>query len=170
MTLCVSLVLLTLMGHSTFQRRIKMRKGQQQIRCSSDVSIAGRTDSRPQVISLFIPVLSSPIPNPLSLTKSLSMSSCTHRLMDYWSCVLIPTLVLFPQRIQFKARIKGKKQLLMSCLFGFRYRVFVLRRRGAQQAKLWARCQKRRGQEKTQSHTFPTEATQGRLSKVRRLI
>lgn len=59
-----------------------MRKGQQQIRCSSGVSIAGRTDSRPQVISLFIPVLSSPIPNPLSLTKSLSMSSCTHRLMD----------------------------------------------------------------------------------------
>lgn len=34
------------------QRRIKMRKGQQQIRCSSDVSIAGRTDSRPQTQAL----------------------------------------------------------------------------------------------------------------------
>lgn len=30
------------------RRRIKMRKGQQQIRCSSDVSIAGRTDNRLQ--------------------------------------------------------------------------------------------------------------------------
>lgn len=66
-----SLLLPTLMGHSTFQRRIKMRKGQQQIRCSSGVSIAGRIDRRLQVIRLFIPVLSSPIPNPLSLTKSL---------------------------------------------------------------------------------------------------
>lgn len=61
-----------------------MRKGQQQIRCSSGVSIADRTDSRLQVISVFIPVLSSPIPkSSLSLTKSLSMSSCTHRLMDF---------------------------------------------------------------------------------------
>lgn len=34
------------------QRRIKMRKGQQQIRCSSDVSIAGRIDSRPQIQGL----------------------------------------------------------------------------------------------------------------------
>lgn len=34
------------------QRRIKMRKGQQQIRCSSDVSIAGRIDSRLQIRGL----------------------------------------------------------------------------------------------------------------------
>lgn len=34
------------------QRRIKMRKGQQQIRCSSGVSIAGRIDSRLQIQGL----------------------------------------------------------------------------------------------------------------------
>lgn len=45
-----------------------MRKGQQQIRCSSDVSIAGRTDNRLQVKSVFIPVLSFPIPRPPPLS------------------------------------------------------------------------------------------------------
>lgn len=86
-----------------------MRKGQQQIRCNSDVSIAGRTDNRLQVKSVFIPVLSH-TPAPLSLT-SLSMSSCTHRLMDFWSCVLTPTLVFFPWPHTAKASLK---QLLMS--------------------------------------------------------
>lgn len=49
----------------------------------------------------------------LSLTKSLSMSSCTHRLMDFWSCALTPTLVFFPSLHTVKATIK---QLLMSSM------------------------------------------------------
>lgn len=60
-----------------------MRKGQQQIRCSSGVSIAGRTDSHLQVISVFIPVLSSHILNPLFLTKSVHviLLSSSHGLL-----------------------------------------------------------------------------------------
>lgn len=100
---------------------------------------------------------------------SHTQPSLFNRLMDVWSCALTPTVVFFPSVHTVKARIK-KKLLFMSCLFGFRYRVFLLRRRGAQQANIWARCQKWWGQEETESYTFPTEATQGCLSKVRHFI
>lgn len=75
-----------------------MRKGQQQIRCSSGVSIAGRTDSHLQVISVFIPVLSSHILNPLFLTKSVHviLLSSSHGLLKL---CLTPTLVFFPLSI-----------------------------------------------------------------------
>lgn len=50
-----------------------MRKVQQQIRCSSDVSIADRINSHPQVKFVFIPVISSSLSTlpPHFLTKSL---------------------------------------------------------------------------------------------------
>lgn len=52
--LFVSLLGQTLTWLSMFQRTIKMKKKQRQIRCSSGASIAGRTDSPLQVIWLFL--------------------------------------------------------------------------------------------------------------------
>ncbi len=88
-----------------------MRKGQQQIRCSSDVSIAGRIGSRPQVISVFIPVLSSPIPN-----SSLSNQDTVHVILHSSSHGLLklcpnPNLGVFSSPHTDKATIK---QWLMS--------------------------------------------------------
>lgn len=96
-----------------------MRKGQQQIRCSSGVSIAGRIDSRLQVIRLFIPVLSSPIPNPLSLTKSLHviLHSSSHGRLKL--CPNPNRGVFSPQLHTVKARIKNKKTVVDVLSFWF---------------------------------------------------
>lgn len=85
MVLFVSLVKQILMEHSTFQRRIKMKKGQQQIRCSSGASIAGRIDSLLQVIRLFffLPVMSSPLHKPTLFNQAFVHVTCTLRLMDF---------------------------------------------------------------------------------------
>lgn len=87
-----------------------MRKGQQ-IRCSSDVSIAGRIDSRPQVISVFIPVLSSPIPKP-SFSNQVSvhviLHSSSHGLLKLCPN---PNLGVFSSPHTVEATLK---QLLMS--------------------------------------------------------
>lgn len=116
-----------------------MRKGQQQIRCSSGVSIAGRTDSRPQVKSVFIPVLSPPIPKPcLSLTRLSVTHSASHGLLQLCPN---PNLGVFP----LTAYSKGFSETALDvfCLCGFRNGVFVFRRRGAQEAGRRVRCQKR---------------------------
>ena len=52
-----------------------------------------------------------PSQSPFSLTKSLSMSFCPHRLMDFWSCVLTPNLAVFSFLHTVKAT---SRQLLMS--------------------------------------------------------
>lgn len=88
-----------------------MRKGQQQIRCSSGVSIAGRIDSRPQVISVFIPVLSSPIPNPFlsnQVSVHVILHSSSHGLLKLCPN---PNLGVFSSPHTVMATIK---QLLMS--------------------------------------------------------
>lgn len=47
-----------------------MTKGQQQIRCSSGVSIAGRIDSRPQVYTTFY---TCPVPSVFVISRPLFM-------------------------------------------------------------------------------------------------
>lgn len=59
-----------------------MTKGQQQIQCSSDVSIAGRINNRPQVKRVFVPILSSSISNPLSSQVSV-VSLRFYQLIDF---------------------------------------------------------------------------------------
>lgn len=73
----------TRMWRSTFQRRIRMKKKQQQIRCSSDASIAGRTDSPLQVTRLFclLQCLNQPLLHPiLSMSPALFLSSVFSKL------------------------------------------------------------------------------------------
>lgn len=154
--------------HSTFQRRIKMKKKQQQIRCSNGASIAGRTDSPLQVTRLFffflrylnlschLQFLTQPLFNqtflmspPLFLSRTFSKlcplsSPCWAGRQGFGPVTVTWWLSVFLHRLGF----------------------FFLRGWGAQQAAVWTRRPERRRQEETKSYTFTTEATQRPFSKV----
>lgn len=82
-----------------------MKKGQQQIRCSSDVSIADRINSHLQVKSVFIPVLSSPIPTLLSLSifssshgpLKLCLNGLTQNYLWFQTQALLPLKMKDPR-------------------------------------------------------------------------
>lgn len=102
-----------------------MRKGQQQIRCSSDVSIAGRTDNRLQVKSVFIPVLSFPIPLPSLFNKSVHviLHSSSHGRLKLCPN---PNLGVFSLTAYSKGFAEAALHVI--CLCGFRNGVFILGR------------------------------------------
>lgn len=153
-----------------------MKKKQQQIRCSSGASIAGRTDSPLQVIRLFfcffvffhlschLLFLTHPTPpsiKPLSVSLTLFVSWTLLKLCPLSSPCFLSSL-------EPVGRTWFLTDGCLMVVFFFRHRlgVFLLRGRGTQQATVWTRCPERRRQEETKSYAFTTEAAQRPFSKV----